>query len=505
MRAWLYPGVSGTLIVCGLLAIIGPCIAQPEAAGTPPESTRTWTLEECLQAALANNHARPASRFAIAVAEAQHRQVISSYWPQLALRGGAQWLDESPNFLFPASSITIDLQRPSAEAAGSAGSAGSNPPTAKPQGGSEAAGLTFPIPEQNVILMDPQVFLGSVNLTWLLWDFGMRKGLREQTNGQIDMLEHEARRTDLEIVDTVKRYYFGSVLASRIREVGQLTLERMQATLDLTETMYKEGSGTVKKTDYLDNLIMVESIRAMVAVLEKNEAMAQAALANSMGLAWNESARPADTEIPFEPVDADLESLVGSAYEFNPDWGKLQAALSALDGGIRTARSGHFPKVALVGDLHAWTNKLDSGMATDENKTGWTAGIMMEVPLFDGFLTSSRVAEARARRAEVNEKSFLLREGIGLMVKDAVLGLAAARKQHQATLDAKMAAEDNCDLNTRAYQNELVETGDVIRAQLMEAMMQVQHLKTRYDHAVLRSRLDFIVGTEVARALGETR
>ena len=297
----------------------------------------------------------------------------------------------------------------------------------------------------------------------------MRKGYREQAKGQLEMFQHEARRTDLEIVDTVKRYYYGSVLTRQLREIGTLTLERMEATLDLTETMYKEGSGTVKKTDFLDNKIMVESIRSMVAVLEKNEAMAQAALANSMGMPWNESVRPAATEIPFAPFGADLEQMVGAAYEFNPDWGKLEAGLNALDGAVRTAKSSHYPKIALTGDLHKWWNDLGSGMATDTNAEGWTVGVMMEVPLFDGFLTHNRVAEARARWNETNEKGFLLREGIGLWVKDILLGLEASQKQYQATLDAMQAAEENRDLNTRAYQNELVETEDVIRAQLVES------------------------------------
>jgi outer membrane protein len=126
----------------------------------------------------------------------------------------------------------------------------------------------------------------------------------------------------------------------------------------------------------------------------------------------------------------------------------------------------------------------------------------MEFPIFDGFLTSGRVAEAKARWSETNEKGLLLREGIGLWVKDILLGLDAAQKQYQATLDAMKAAEENRDLNTRAYQNELVETQDVIRAQLVEALMSVQHYKMLYDHVVLRSRLDLVVGTEVSRALG---
>ena len=63
------------------------------------------------------------------------------------------------------------------------------------------------------------------------------------------------------------------------------------------------------------------------------------------------------------------------------------------------------------------------------------------------------------------------------------------------------AAAESRDLNTRAYQNELVETEKVIRAQLMEALMSAQHYKTRYDHLALQSQMTLLVGTEVLKKL----
>ncbi|MEZ4650910.1 MAG: TolC family protein [Candidatus Eisenbacteria bacterium] len=326
--------------------------ANGESEAQSGEELDRWTLSQCIESALEHNRRRAASEFAVAVAmaEAQHRQALAGYWPQVHLKGGFQRLDESPNFLFPASRIPISL--PGAAAAGdlaaaatallSPGAAGTSP--TDPSG--DDTGLSIPVPEQNVILSDPTSFLGSADLVWLLWDGGMRKGYREQANGQVDLRRHQARQTDLQILDTVYRYYYGAVLAGQIHDVGRITLERMEATLDLTEMMYREGSGRVNKTDYLDNKIMVESIRSLVASLEKNERMAQAALANAAGLSWRNSLQPAETEIPFEPVDLNLPELVSLAYSNSPDWGQLEGGLRALEGALRTAKSGHFPKIA---------------------------------------------------------------------------------------------------------------------------------------------------------------
>jgi outer membrane protein len=51
------------------------------------------TLEECIEIALKNNRRRPASRYAVELAEAQHKQALSTYWPQLNARVAYTLLD----------------------------------------------------------------------------------------------------------------------------------------------------------------------------------------------------------------------------------------------------------------------------------------------------------------------------------------------------------------------------------------------------------------------------
>ncbi|WP_221029245.1 TolC family protein [Actomonas aquatica] len=482
----------------------GLCLAAlPTAAA---DSGPVMTLDECVEAALANNHERPASQFAVAMAEARHQQAMAGYWPQVKLSAGYERLDENPNYIFPASQMYIPPQTVQVPAGTAlinvpAGVFGPNPvqlPVSTPAQTITTDGSLFGVPEQEISLMDRDYLAASVDLTWLVYDGGMRRGYREQAGAYRDIMLQEARRTDLQIVDSVKRLYYGAVLARRLHEIGNDTLARMEATLSLTESLYQEGSGTVKKTDFLDNKIMVETIRGLVAQLEKNEAMAGAALAFTMGRSWRDSVTPADKELPWLPITPDLNNLVSAAYEFSPDWSRLEAALRAAEGGVRTARSGYHPKVALTGRLHRFWNDQTVGLASDNNKKGWGVGVGLEVPLFDGFLTRGRVAEARAQLGQLKEQKFLLQEGIGLRVRDIVLSITAAEKARESSRVAMESATENRDLNVRAYQAELVETDKVIRAQLTEAIMIAQHYKALYDHIALQSQLQFVVGSELS-------
>ncbi|MGA7632574.1 MAG: TolC family protein, partial [Terriglobales bacterium] len=311
--------------------------AQTEAQKEAVDSRQVLSLNDCLRIAMEKNHSRPASRFAIAMAEAQHREALAAYWPQVNVKGGITQLEKAPNFVFPATTMYIPAESVSIPGGSTTVAIPANafgpgfPPTAiqvpvsfpgqtvttKPQ--------IFPIPAQNVRLLDTTTESVVGDFKWLLADGGMRRGYREQAQGAIDAAQADAHRTDLELTDSIVRIYYGAVLARQLRKLGDDTLERMEATLHMTETLYKEGSGTVTKADYLDNEVMVDSVRSVVAPLEKNQASAEAALAYTMGLSWQSSVQPSDEDVPYQPYSGNLHDLVSTAYQFNPDWKKIEA------------------------------------------------------------------------------------------------------------------------------------------------------------------------------------
>jgi outer membrane protein TolC len=131
---------------------------------------------------------------------------------------------------------------------------------------------------------------------------------------------------------------------------------------------------------------------------------------------------------------------------------------------------------------------------TPENKKNWSLGLRMDLPLFKGFRTVNEEKAAAARVKKIRLESLLLQEGIALQVKDAFLQVGRAQAQVKATRAALDAAVENRDLNTRAYMEELVETKDVIEAQMIEFFIIGQYLKATYDHAVSQGELEYIIG-----------
>jgi outer membrane protein len=458
-----------------------PAGAQ-EAKGNPP---RILSLPECLSLAVENNRSRPVSLLNIEIAQAQLGQALSSYWPQLDARILLSRMDEDPNFIFPASNFTVSGFTLTVPGLGSI--------PVPPQ--------SVSVPEQNIKLMDRDNGLASLRMVYPLYTGGLRPAVVKQAESGLAAARQEVRRTDLQIAYDVKRFYYGAVLAKRLRGITSDALARMEVTLDLTESLYKGGSTKVKKTDYLRNKTVVEALRSTVALLKGTERLAMAALTNAIGLGWDTEIGVSETDLPYRPYEGDLRKFVAGAYSFNPDWKKVEEGIRASEAGIDEKKAGHLPKIALVGDLSHIENSYDRGIVTPENKNSWTAGIAVELPLFNGFRTSNEVKEARARLEKIRQQKILLREGIALQVKDVFLQMMRSQEQRQAMEAAAKTAEQNRDLNERAYQEELVETKDVIEAQLVESFMKASNERTLYDHLEAQARLEYVVGKEVEAIL----
>jgi len=480
-------------IFCGILPLSAAQASEHEVFApqtldeTAPQFTKL-TLKDCIDLALRNNHARAASRYSIKIAEAQHRQALSAYWPQVGIKATYSILDEDPNFIFPGRDISLPP--------------GVTIPINTPYGPIEMSSL--PVPEQNVKLMDRQNFVASLNATLPLYTGGKISSIVRQSEQGLRAAKEESRRTDLQVTYDTTRYYYGAVLGKELLTIGRDTLTRMEVTLELTENLYTKGSGRVKKTDYLRNKTVVEWLRSAVSSLEANEKLAKAALTNSMAIPWDTPIEVAAENLPFTPVRSDLHDLVSESYRFNPDWARMEAGLAAAEAKICEARSGHLPKVGLFGNLNRIENSYDKGIVTPENRNSWSIGVGLEIPLFEGLRTTNEVREAKARLAKLKEQQLLLREGLALQVKYLFIQLMKAQDQQTSTEAAAISAEENRSLNERAYQEELVETKDVIEAQLMESLMKAQHLKTLYDHLEAQANLDFVVGNEVAELIEST-
>lgn len=459
-------------LVAVLLFFYSGSVLSAEA--TAPQKL---TLQDCIRIALEKHQSLNVSAANIAMAEAMYQQAMSAYWPQIAAQVNASRADQDRTFKMEGQ---FNLPSEISQLPGGLGEA-----------------LAKPIPiNMDIKILDKDLVQSSLNLTYPIFTGLKREALVAQAEKGIQIAEQGQRKTTLEVVRDVKKYYYGAQFAIEMEKLADDTLERFKALEDLTERLYQHGSLKVKKTDYLRTRTTTAVTRTMLSEAKYAREMAHEALGNAMGQEWSDSYVLAEAD-EATPISEGLQQLVESAQSFNPDIQQLKLAVEISEDQITEARSGYYPMIGFQAEVHDIQTPFKAGLTNAANRDGWTIGVGMQWNLFDGFQTTGKVNQAKAQQRKLESQQILLDQAIALQVKQQFLSIRSANNQTKDSKEAVGFASENRKLHVRAYQDELVETKDVIESQIVETFAQSTHFRARYALEMGLLSLEYLIGQNV--------
>lgn len=411
---------------------------------------RALSYDECLNLARVNSRLQKISQADIAIAEQLLKQSRSSYWPTISARTVFTATDEDAVMSVP--------------------------------------GLI------QVKLIDKQNIAANISASLPLYTGGLRGAMTQKAYQNITAAREAARRTDLELTRNVQRFYYGAVMAHQLLLLADETAERMVATEKQTERLYKTGTGLVKKTDYL----RVKSVNSMLlstrAEIRCRYQKARTALNHAIGVDAPTVVIPSDVQLPIWTDPPAAEKLINHAQQNNPDIARIHAGIAAAQAGIKMARSAFYPKVGAFASYTHFENDLDSGLMDPINKDSSTIGLVLNMPLFEGFRTMSSLSEANKKLEKLKLQQDELLDGLRLQLELALIDWTQASEQVKVIKEGLSAARENRNLNERAYQENLVDTRDVIQSQLLESMLKLQQIQAQYECITCWGDINFIVG-----------
>lgn len=459
-RSVILLGFLILFLSCGILWVNGSQAAS-DITGV--------SLEQALTTALQNNRLRTISRQSVEIAEAQYQQALSAHWPSLTFNAGFQRRDETATFDYPAQRFDLNLGFPT-------------PPIA--------------VPRQEITLLGRDTALYSLELMYPLYTGGKRSSLIKQAQIGKDIAATEVRRTDLQVVQEVKRYYYAALYTKQLSLLAKEIAISFEVLRDITQAFYEGGSNSVNKLDLLQTQLAHSLAKSTHADLIAKHKSALAALSFSMGQAWQEQIQISDARYPQDLVPTQLEHLIAQALQFNPQLQKLTLAVDAYQAKVGEAESEYYPTLALHGSVDAFNNDVDGGLNNNRNRNSWTLGIGMRMSLFNGGLTRHKVSAAKISQAQMAEQRLLVSDGIAAQVKNRLLEIEASQRQLAITETAIETSRENLDLNNRAYQTGAVKTEKVIEASLFDALIRANNYRAQHDQALSIAEIAYLLGRE---------
>jgi len=418
----------------GLLALVLLAATSATAQAPAPPAGRPLSLEEAIRLALAQHPAIRAAAEGRNAADARVPQAFSSFLPRVDVDAGArrqQGFTSSINRFFTTSSYST-----------------------------------------------------NVTLNQKLYDFGKTGARVDEAKATLRVAEEELERVRQEIALNVKLAYFDLLQAQRLVKVAEAAVERAELNLKSARGFFEVGAKPKSDVTKAE----VEVANARVALIRSRNAvrLAQTTLANALGV---EAEAPIAVQdiLAFEPVPVDPAQLLTEAFKGRPELRQAKARVEVTRFLLRQATTAYFPDL----DGNAAYGATNREFPLREV---WELGFTFSWNLFEGFLTQSKVREARATleaaRADLNTLELQVR----LEVDQAYLALLEADERISATAKGVESAQENLRLAQGRYAAGVGTILELADAQEALTNAEADQIRALTDHKLARARLDRALG-----------
>ncbi len=305
------------------------------------------------------------------------------------------------------------------------------------------------------------------------------------------MSEAHIRKASQDVVMGVSKAYYDVALAGQLLTVCEETLE--SASGHLADVERRKQQGMASEFDMLRAQVEVANASAELVRQRNSLNLTRAALLNMLGASQNSNFTLTDAP-DFVETKPNLEDAVVSAFTNRSDLVQAELAVRLNQEALRTAVSARWPQADA---FFTYNNSKPDSLSVGDTGWGdsWTAGITVNVPLFDGFLRHGKVKEAEAALKQSRIQLAAAEEQVLLEVKQAILSLADADEMVKALAATIQQAAEGLRMAENGYKAGILTALQVTDARTALARARAFHYQAVYAHAIARLNLMHATGT----------
>jgi len=330
------------------------------------------------------------------------------------------------------------------------------------------------------------LYQGTATVTQNLFDFG-----KTPSQVRIQRLGHDASREDRrtvysQVIFNVKQAYYTLLQAEKNLEVAIETVKLNKEQLDQAKGFF--DAGVKSKYDVTSAEVNLSNARLAQIRADNAVRIARVTLKNVMGSPDLPDFSIVDS-LAFQKYPVTFDDAIQRAYANRPDLRSVQAKKEASKESVSLARTGYYPTLS----GNASITRADSDFPPE--KSGWSAGVTLTIPLFSGFLTNGQVREAKENLNVQKANEETLRQGILLDVQQAYLNLVALEDGVGVAELTVQQAKDNYDIASGRYSAGVGSPLDVT-----SALVGLSNAKTNYIAALANYK---VAEAALLKAMGE--
>jgi HAE1 family hydrophobic/amphiphilic exporter-1 len=305
-----------------------------------------------------------------------------------------------------------------------------------------------------------------------------------------DLAADQLRQAQQTVIRDVATAFFDVLVAQEGVAIAKEDLAQKERVL--AETQKRQMAGTATDYDVLSSDVIVQNARPSVIRAENQVRQAKDRLRFLL-------AEPGVAEFT---VQGSLEGAIDPAPEYaevitraltnRPELGQLASQKSIYGELVTIAKAGNKPRV----DFAAGFGKRRLSLSTlGSTGTTWNAGIYLSVPLFDGWRTKGRVAQARSDLMQLTIDEQRSRDAVSVEVRLAVDAVRESAALLNAISGTVQQAEKLVFLAEKGFELGVKTNLEVQDAQFNLRAARANLARAQRDYRVARVALAWVEGT----------
>jgi outer membrane protein len=335
----------------------------------------------------------------------------------------------------------------------------------------------------------------TLDLKWLVFDFGRRKGQVEEARHNASAAESGLLGAQEKLVFDVTQAYFEAISAQGQVRAAQKALDAAQLTEQAVTEQKNHGRATVVQ--------LAEAQRqtaAMHLALTKATGMADTAFASlvaTIGLPPETHFQVAlSSETPAAGALAPLRKLVDEAMASRPDVQAATDKVAASDAKIDTARAAYRPTISLSAQVLQNIGEIssDGSPYSSINRTGTALFVSFEWPLFDGGARSTNVSLAVSQKTAAEDALEEAKDTASQQVVQAYNNLKTSLDGRNEALAYTQASEVAYQAALDSYRRGLASVTELTSNEAVLAQAEASQEDADATVGIAQAALDLAIG-----------
>jgi len=416
--------------------------------------THHLNLDQCLKTAYLNNKTLLQLQEKISSAEYKIEEAHSGFLPQFSFNGSYTRLGSVPAFETPAMNF----------------------------GGFQIPAITIKSGTENNYNL-------KLSYQQPLFTWGKIRNSYEISRHGLSAAQEEYRKTKQEIKFGVVSLFYNILLAQELIKVREESIARIEDHLQTVQARYDKGYAS--EFDVLRAKVQVSNAKPPLVQAKNLYQLTLDNLKNILGINLKDSVK-VEGGLEFVPFDVDQSQAEEFASQNRSELKLLSEQKAIGEKALALARAGNKPSV--FGSANYEYKR--PYYSEDKWKTDWNFTLALSLPIFDGFLTRSKVRQAKSDLKQLDLTEKQIQDLIKLEISQSISDLNLAKENILSQQENVNQAKESIRIAKVQYEKGLLTNLELMDTEFALTVAETNYLQALSDYLVAKAKFEKAIGKD---------